>query len=78
MTVKAHINVTLPEGTHLDALRAFATRVSGQGVKNSGPAVFRAMIETLPEYEALTGIKSEYGRNPQPRPFKDESGGEDD
>ena len=75
MTVKAHINIFLPKGTHRDAFFAFATRVTEKGVKDSTPAVQLALIETLPEYEKLTGIKSEYGRNPQPRPI-DESGGE--
>lgn len=74
MTVKAHINVHLT-GTRKDAFFAFATRVVEKGVKDSTPAVLEALIDTLPEHEALTGIKSEYGKNPQPRPI-DESGGE--
>lgn len=79
--ISDHINVKLT-GTHLDAFKAFATRFVERGrserqgrYQAATPDVILALIETLPEFEALTGIKSEYGKNPQPRPM-DESGGE--
>lgn len=65
-----HINVKLT-GTRLASWLGFATRVTEKGVKNTTPAVLNKLIDMIPEYEALMEIKSEYGKNPQPRPIDD-------
>lgn len=46
-------------GSHLDAFRAFATRIAKPGQVMKTPDVIDAAIETLPEFEKLMGIKTD-------------------
>ena len=53
-----HINKILT-GIHAAAFRAFATKVTKPGVTPKTPDVVDKLIETLPEYKALDGIKDD-------------------